>query len=202
MFGIEEERVDAEIVSVFVRRDDLRVQEQLLARILHEPDSREHDRQRDRHAQAPQQQLARPAHVAQEHEQQPEGDVEERDVLRRLRVVGGIHALQRIQHDGPEQQPFHADRREPAGRFGGRHISQFLHTLPSASVIAPVGVARAFNISAEPSGQQECDRPRGHHQVERDQQVDRTSVGGDGQSERERGDREQRQRLRATTHQQ
>ena len=56
--GVEEHRVDPEVVVELVGRDDLGVQEQRLAGVLDEAHPGEQDRLGDRDAQAPQQQLA------------------------------------------------------------------------------------------------------------------------------------------------
>ena len=75
---VEEDRVDAEVVVVLVRGDELRVQEQALAVVLDEPDPGQHDRDRDEDQQRAAQQARRPAHFPQQHEQQRERHVEER----------------------------------------------------------------------------------------------------------------------------
>ena len=129
------------------------------------------DRQRDRERQAREQQLARPAHVAQQHEQQ------RRTGCRRTRC---------------SPRPWRGRRSRAA-------CSAYSAIEPRAAAIrGPRGRAahaggsrprRGLCGRGSPSQQRvnrQRTRPRRHDQVERDQQVHGPPVGGDRQPERQR----------------
>ena len=101
---VEEQRVDPEVVVELVGGDHLRVQEEGLSVVLDEPDSGEQRPPGRRPPRDTEEQRARPAHAAQQQEQQPEGQVEEGEVLRGLRVIGRVARLQRVQNDGPSSR--------------------------------------------------------------------------------------------------
>jgi hypothetical protein len=160
--GIEEQRVDAEVVVVLVGGHDLWVEEQRLARVLHEADTGEDDGQPDSHRQAAQQQLTGPVDLAQQPEQQAERQVEEGDVLGCTGVVAGVGGLHDVEPDGAEQDPFEPAWRDPERERCGRGLL----------------VGGSLLLRAAPQAcQQVLERAGGHDQIERDQQVDRAPVG-------------------------
>ena len=135
---VEEQRVDAEVVVVLVGRDDLRVQEQRLARVLDEADCR----RRSRRAQPPPRgtsaAAAVPADVAEQQEQQCERHVEGERCSRRPSRGRRVQRLQRIQAHGSEQQHLHA-----AGATA---------TMKAGAARAPVRGARAPGRGARRGG--------------------------------------------------
>ena len=108
--GVEEQRVDPEVVLELVGGDDLRVEEQVARGVLDEADRGQRDRHAEEHPQRDAQDARRPPAAAQEHEQQREGNVEEDDVLQRAVEVDRVRRLRRVEREVGGERPLEETR--------------------------------------------------------------------------------------------
>ncbi len=165
---VPEDGVDAEVGLELVRRDHLRVPQELAALVLPEADRDEHQRQHDGDCQATQDQLAAPSDLGQEAEQHRERDQEEDDLLERRVEVLRVEALQRVHDHVGGQGPLEC-RRLRGGRFGATSEKPAPHERRAA-----------------------CR----DHDVERHEEVGGAARGLDGDPERERRNDQRGKRVR------
>ena len=117
----------------------------------------------------------RPRHVEQQRQQRGERHVEAADRDARLRDVRRVRRLDRVEHDDDPQRDLHAPQR-PRRRS------------------APAPAAAAGRLA--PCAQRERQRARGDHAVQGDEQVRGLAAEAHRHAERQRGERQQRERLR------
>ena len=167
---VPEDRVHAEVGLELVGGDHLRVPEQLAAVVLPEPDRAEHERQRDEHPEAREHDLAAPAHLAQQREQQREGHVgRTRPARARCRSPSNTAPAART---GPGTRPARASAAGPRPRAPAARRSRS---------------ARQANAA----------QPAGDHEVQRHQQVRGRARRLDRHAERQHRDHHHRQAPRA-----
>ena len=132
------------------------------------PTATNSERQHDEHEQAGPQPPRRPLDLAQQREEQRERHVEEDGLLERDVDGARVGRLQRVEHDGAREQPLER----------------------------AVRVRRVVRLRVAHPRHGPGERAGGDHEVERDEQVRGLPAGLDGDPERQRGERGERQHRR------
>ncbi len=121
----------------------------------------------------------RPRGLSQQHIEQPKRDVEESKVLGALGRICRVEDLQGIQPDRPQQEPVERHRRST------RTVDGLTF---ARSPFARSPFARSYQSRQEMNESSRC-----HDRIQRQQQVDRASIGRDRQAEGERDHRQYRE---------
>ena len=164
---VEEQRVDAEVGLERVGVDDPRVQQQVLRRVLPEPDADEREGQHHEHPERARRQAQRPAHAHEQREQDRERDVEEHDRLERPVGVAGVRRLDGVEHEHGRQRPLQEAR----------------------AALPRVGIARRAQQVGHGAGRDD--------EVQREQQVRGLAADVERDPERQRRGGHERQQPRA-----